>query len=327
MATMQTVLGHWIQGREARQGRELALAAGCRDQDRPGLPHGDVSGAPRCSESIPTQASRTMNPVLDLRGGRSRAPPDALHPQRRVRPRPQAAARARARRGPVRLRHPRQPLLRRALGAVLLAARLLLRRGARRGGRGADGEAAVRHDVELGPSGRGASSPSGWPSWRRPGSGTCSSRAAAPSRSSRRGSSPACTTSPPAASSARRRSRDGSPTTAPRLGALALTGVDSYKAPFGPPGDPRAARRRRPTASAWPRTRASGMRCTTTRRSRSAAARRDRSRWCSRRDPTRSRSSSPSRCRTRAAASSRRTGYWAGAARARRPLRLPADRG
>ena len=52
-----------------------------------------------------------------------------------VRPGRQAAARARARRGRLRVRHGRQPLLRRAVVAVLLPDRLLLRRGDGRGGR------------------------------------------------------------------------------------------------------------------------------------------------------------------------------------------------
>ena len=62
-------------------------------------------------------------------GARPPPPPDALHAQRRVRAGGQAAAGARARRGGLRLRHRGQALLRRAVVAVLLADRLLARRG------------------------------------------------------------------------------------------------------------------------------------------------------------------------------------------------------
>ncbi len=96
-----------------------------------------------------------MNAVLQLDESAHEHLFDALHAQRRVRPRPQAGERARARRGPVCVRHRGQSLLRCPVGAVLLADRLLLRRGAGcRGGR-ADGQAAVLDRVGNGAPRRG----------------------------------------------------------------------------------------------------------------------------------------------------------------------------
>ena len=62
-------------------------------------------------------------------GAGAPSPPDAFHPQRGVRPGRETAARARSRRGRLRVRRRRQPLLRRAVLAVLLPDRLLVRRG------------------------------------------------------------------------------------------------------------------------------------------------------------------------------------------------------
>ncbi len=110
-------------------------------------------------------------------------------PQRRVRARRQRAARARSRRGLLRLRHARAPLHRRAVEPVLLPDRLLVRRGD--GGRGARAAQPARRSTRTGrPRTRRRSSwrPSS-PSARPTGSSTSSSPAAAPSRSRPRGSS------------------------------------------------------------------------------------------------------------------------------------------
>ena len=91
--------------------------------------------------------------AIDVTGHRraagARAPPpaDALHPQRRLRARREPAAGARARRGGVRLRHRRQALPGRAELAVLLPARLLVRRGDGGGRRRAALDARVQHQL------------------------------------------------------------------------------------------------------------------------------------------------------------------------------------